>query len=108
MLEPQGFVEAVRQVARGGSVLDPEVVAHMLDRRIRRADRRSRARASSTCSPRWRRASPTRAIAAALGIGEHTLQRHIGSIFAKLELPVSGDEHRRVLAVLSYLRAQED
>ena len=46
-------------------------------------------------------------IAAALEISEHTLQRHIGSVFAKLDLPVSSEEHRRVLAVLTYLHAQE-
>ncbi len=106
VLEPHGFVEAVRQVARGGSALDPEVVAHMLDRgsggpidRLTTREREALAQMAQGKS--------NAAIAVALGIGEHTLQRQIGSIFAKLELPVTGEEHRRVLAVLSYLHAQE-
>jgi DNA-binding NarL/FixJ family response regulator len=108
VMEPQGFVEAVRQVARGGSALDPEVVAHMLDRRRvggpidRLTDRERDALAFMA------QGMANAPIAAALEISEHTLQRHIGSVFAKLDLPVSSEEHRRVLAVLTYLRAQEN
>jgi DNA-binding NarL/FixJ family response regulator len=108
VMEPEGFVEAVRQVARGGSALDPEVVAQMLDRRrtgspIDRLGAREREALAEMAQGK-----SNAAIAAALGIGEHTLQRDIGAIFAKLELPVSGEDHRRVLAVLTYLRAQEE
>jgi DNA-binding NarL/FixJ family response regulator len=108
VMEPQGFVDAVRQVARGGSALDPEVVAHMLDRRrvggpIDRLTERER---DALALMAQGMANPP--IAAALEISEHTLQRHIGSVFAKLDLPVSSEDHRRVLAVLTYLRAQED
>ena len=108
VMEPLGFVEAVRQVARGGSVLDPEVVAHMLDRRRvggpidRLTDRERDALALMA------QGMANAPIAAALEISEHTLQRHIGSVFAKLDLPVSSEDHRRVLAVLTYLRAQEN
>jgi DNA-binding NarL/FixJ family response regulator len=108
VLEPQGFVDAVRQVARGGSALDPEVVAHMLDRRrvggpIDRLTERERDALALMAQ-----GMANAPIAAALEISEHTLQRHIGSVFAKLDLPVSSEDHRRVLAVLTYLRAQED
>jgi DNA-binding NarL/FixJ family response regulator len=48
-----------------------------------------------------------RAIAAQLHVSEHTLERHVSRIFAKLQLPRGVDGHRRVLAVLTYLRAQE-
>ena len=108
VMEPLGFIEAVRQVARGGSVLDPEVVAHMLDRRRvggpidRLTDRERDALALMA------QGMANAPIAAALEISEHTLQRHIGSVFAKLDLPVSSEDHRRVLAVLTYLRAQEN
>ena len=107
VMEAQGFVEAVRQVARGGSVLDPEVVAQMLDRRrsggpIDRLTERERDALAFMAQ-----GLANAPIAAALGISEHSLQRTIGSIFAKLDLPVSSEDHRRVLAVLSYLREQE-
>ena len=104
VLEPQGFVEAVRQVARGGSALDPEVVAHMLDRGAGGPVDRLSAREREVLAEMAQGRSNA-AIAAALAMGEHTLQRHIARIFAKLDLPVTGEEHRRVLAVLSYLRA---
>ena len=104
VLEPQGFVEAVRQVARGGSALDPEVVAHMLDRGSGGAIDRLSTHEREVLAE-MAQGKSNAAIAVAIGIGEHTLQRHIGSIFAKLELPATGEEHRRVLAVLSYLRA---
>ena len=89
VMEPRGFAEAVRQVARGGSALDPEVVAQMLERRRRgRPTRRAEPSASSTCSPAWPRDGPTLAIATDLGISEHALQRDIAGIFGKLDLPV--------------------
>ena len=47
------------------------------------------------------------AIATHLGISDHALQRHVAGIFSKLELPVGSDGHRRVLAVLTCIRAQE-
>ena len=108
VMEPRGFVDAVRQVARGGSALDPEVVAHMLDRRrvggpIDRLTARERDALALMAQ-----GMANAPIAAALEISEHTLQRHIGSVFAKLDLPVSSEEHRRVLAVLTYLHAQEN
>ena len=106
VLESQGFVEAVRQVARGGSALDPEVVSHMLERTGGPID--GLAAPEREVLAQMAQGKSNAAIGAGLGIGEHTLQRHIGSIFVKLELPVTGEEHRRVLAVLSYLRAHGD
>ena len=47
------------------------------------------------------------AIATELGISEHALQRDVAGIFSKLDLPVSAEGHRRVMAVLAYIRAQE-
>jgi DNA-binding NarL/FixJ family response regulator len=105
--EPEGFVDAVREVARGGSALDPEVVAQMLERRapggpIDRLSATERAALAGMAEGR-----SNAAIARDLGIGEAALQRHVTGIFAKLDLPRDAEGHRRVLAVLTYLRAQE-
>jgi DNA-binding NarL/FixJ family response regulator len=107
VMEPRGFAEAVRLVARGGSVLDPEVVARMLGGRRRGGplDALSARELAVLAGMAEGRANP--AIAAHLGISEHAVQRHIGRLLAKLDLPVEGEGHRRVLAVLAYLRAQE-
>ena len=107
VMEPRGFVEAVRQVARGGSALDPEVVAQMLERRRPDGplDALTARELDVLAAMAEGRANP--AIAAHLGISEHVVQRHIGRLLAKLDLPIDGEGHRRVLAVLTYLRAQE-
>ena len=105
--EPEGFVDAVREVARGGSALDPEVVAQMLERRAPGGpvDR-------LTATERWALAGMAEgrsnsAIARELGISEAALQRHALSIYGKLDIPRDAEGHRRVLAVLTHLRAQE-
>ena len=108
VMEPEGFVDAVREVARGGSALDPEVVAQMLERRapggpVDRLTESERAALAGMAEGR-----SNSAIARELDISETTLQRHITSIFDKLDLPRDAEGHRRVLAVLSYLRAQGD
>ena len=107
VMEPAGFVDAVRQVARGGSALDPEVVAQMLERRapggpVDRLTQNERAALAGMAAGR-----SNSAIARDLDIAEAALQRHITSIFGKLDLPRDAEGHRRVLAVLTYLRVQD-
>ena len=99
------FVTAVRKVAAGGTVLDPEVVAQLIARR-RRNDR------FDTLTPRERevlalmaQGRSNAAIAQALVITEGAVEKQITNIFAKLSLPATEADHRRVLAVLAYLRA---
>ena len=99
------FVTAVRKVAAGGTVLDPEVVAQLFARR-RRNDR------FDTLTPRERevlalmaQGRSNAAIAQALVITEGAVEKQITSIFVKLGLPTTDADHRRVLAVLAYLRA---
>lgn len=97
------FAEAVRRVAEGGSALDPEVVSQMLGRR----------RAEDPLvelTPREREVlalmaegRSNQAIADALVISERAVEKHVTSIFAKLELPPAAEDHRRVLAVLAFL-----
>ncbi len=104
VLEPEGFVEAVRQVARGGSALDPEVVAHMLDRGsggpIDRLTTREREALELMAEGR-----SNAAIAEQIVVTERAVEKHVTSIFGKLGLPASAEDHRRVLAVVTFLNA---
>jgi DNA-binding NarL/FixJ family response regulator len=99
------FLAAVRRVADGGAAIDPEVVAQLLGRR-RRPD------PLASLSPReldvltlMAEGRSNAAIAERLVVTEGAVEKHISSIFAKLGLPAAGSDHRRVLAVLTYLRA---
>ncbi|MGE0067048.1 MAG: response regulator [Solirubrobacterales bacterium] len=99
----EALTDAVRRVGGGGSVLDPEVVSQMLGRR-RRDD------PLEELTPREREVlglmaegRSNAAIAEALVVSERAVEKHVTGIFSKLELPASGDGHRRVLAVLRFL-----
>jgi DNA-binding NarL/FixJ family response regulator len=101
--EVDRFLDAVRRVAAGGSVLDPEVVTHMLGRRREEGP-------LADLSPRERevlelmaQGLSNKAICEHLVVTERAVEHHVTSIFAKLGLPASGREHRRVLAVLAFL-----
>jgi DNA-binding NarL/FixJ family response regulator len=103
--EVQSFVEAVRRVGQGGSVLDPEVVSRMLGRR--RADD-----PLGALTPREREVLQlmaeglsNRAMAERLVVTERAVERHVTNIFAKLRLNATGHGHRRVQAVLAYLKS---
>jgi DNA-binding NarL/FixJ family response regulator len=99
------FVDSVRRVAEGGSALDPEVVAKLLGRR-RRDD------PLHDITPREREVlelmaegRSNAAIAGQMVVTERAVEKHVTNIFAKLDLTTRPDSHRRVLAVLAYLRA---
>jgi DNA-binding NarL/FixJ family response regulator len=99
------FVAAVRNVAGGGTVLDPEVVAQILARR--------RTAALDELTPREREVlqlmaegRSNHAIAEALVVTPGAVEKHISSIFGKLSLHPGEEHNRRVLAVLAYLRAE--
>lgn len=98
------FLEAVRAVGAGGTRLDPQVVAQLLNRRRQGGP-------LSALSPREREVlalmaegRTNAAIRAELGIGTRAVEKHVTAIFAKLRLPDSEADHRRVLAVMTYLR----
>jgi DNA-binding NarL/FixJ family response regulator len=98
------FVETVRRVAGGATVLDPKVVAAMVTRLsghepLARLTPREREVLSLMAQGR-----SNAGIGAALVITENAVSKHINSIFAKLDLPTAPDDNRRVLAVLRYLR----
>jgi DNA-binding NarL/FixJ family response regulator len=107
VMEPYGFAEAVRQVARGGSALDPEVIAQMLDRRRRGGPLDELSERELNVLAGMAEGRSNVAIADDLRITEHALQRDVAAIFSKLDLAPGAEGHRRVLAVLTYLRAQE-
>jgi DNA-binding NarL/FixJ family response regulator len=104
VMEPRGFADAVREVARGGSALDPEVVTQMLDGRRPGSAIDTLTGRERDVLARMAEGLSNKAIASDLGISEHTLERDLSSVFGKLALPVDGEGHRRVLAVLTYLR----
>ncbi len=99
------FVDAVRQVAAGGTAMDPEVISQLLSRRA--ADE-----PMQTLTPREREVlglmaegRSNAAIATRMFITEKAVSKHTNSIFSRLGLPPSEDDNRRVLAVLAYLNS---
>jgi len=99
------FLDALVRVARGATVLDPQVVAQLLA-----GQRRGDALAALTTRERellalMAEGHSNTAIAQRLVISASAVEKHIGNIFAKLGLPPDDAQHRRVLAVLAYLRA---
>jgi DNA-binding NarL/FixJ family response regulator len=99
----QQFVDAVRQVAAGGTAMDPDVIAQLITRRT--ADE-----PLAALTPREREVlglmaegRSNAAIAARMFITEKAVSKHTNNIFSRLGLPPSDDDNRRVLAVLAYL-----
>ena len=96
------FVDAVHRVAAGAMVIDPEVVGRLLGRRrdpLRRLTPREREVLALMAEGR-----SNAAIARTLVVSEAAVAKHISSILAKLDLPPTEDDHRRVMAVLAFLR----
>ncbi len=98
------LTEAVQRVAAGGSVLDPEVVAQMLGRSRTEGPLDSLTEREREVLGHMAEGRTNRAIAESLFVSERAVERHVTSIFAKLDLPTGEQDHRRVLAVLAYLR----
>jgi len=104
VMDLEGFVDAVRRVGEGGSALDPEVVSRLIGRR--------RDAPLDALTPREREVlelmaegRSNRGIAGQLVVTERAVEKHVTSIFGKLRLPAAEADHRRVLAVLAYLRS---
>ena len=108
VMDVDDFVEAVRRVGSGGTALDPEVVAQLLGRR-RPGD------PLESLSPRelevltlMAEGRSNAAIATKLVLTVGAVEKHVANILTKLRLPPSSEDHRRVLAVLAYLRSARD
>jgi DNA-binding NarL/FixJ family response regulator len=101
------FVDAVRRVAAGGSVLDPKVVEVLLSQQERRGSGGPMGRLTARereVIALMAEGRSNAAIAGAMFITGKAVDKHINSIFMKLDLPLDADDNRRVLAVLRYLQ----
>jgi len=96
--------DAVRRVGEGGSVLDPEIVALMLGRRREAGPLDALTDREREVLSLMAEGRTNRAIASELFVSERAVERHVTSIFVKLDLPTTDHDHRRVLAVVAYLR----
>jgi DNA-binding NarL/FixJ family response regulator len=99
------FLAAVRRVGDGGAAIDPEVVAQLLGRRRRAGLLDALSGRELEVLALMAEGRSNAAVAERLAITEGAVEKHISSIFAKLGLPAAASDHRRVLAVLTYLRA---
>jgi DNA-binding NarL/FixJ family response regulator len=98
------FVDAVQRVAGGGSALDPEVVGRMLGRRRAPGPLEDLSPRERDVLAAMAEGKSNRGIAEALFVSDAAVEKHVNRIFHKLGLSATPSEHRRVLAVLTYLR----
>jgi DNA-binding NarL/FixJ family response regulator len=98
-------VDAVRRVATGGSVIDPEVVAQLVGRRRTRDPVQELSERERQVLALMAEGRSNQAIGERLFLSPKTVEAHVHSIFTRLGLHATPDDHRRVLAVLAFLRA---
>jgi DNA-binding NarL/FixJ family response regulator len=103
--EIERFTDAVRRVGEGGSALDPDVVSQLLGRRRREEPLEELTPREREVLSLMAEGRSNHAISEQLVVTERAVEKHVTSIFSKLDLATSPDDHRRVLAVLAYLRA---
>ena len=104
MSDVKDFTAAAKRVASGGTALDPEVVSRLVGRRKGTGpldDLTPREREVLELMAQGR---SNRGIAEQLVVTERAVEKHITNVFGKLDLPTAAEDHRRVLAVLTYLR----
>jgi DNA-binding NarL/FixJ family response regulator len=102
------FMATLRHVVAGGSALDPKVVAELLggmrgDRSLHGLSEREREILALIAEGRTNKGVGDR-----LGLSQSAVRKHVSSIFTKLDLPAGDDDHRRILAVLAYLRPRAE
>jgi DNA-binding NarL/FixJ family response regulator len=99
------FIDAVRRVGAGGTALDPEVVSHLLARSRRRTPLERLTPRETEVLQLMAEGRSNGAIASEMVVSDGAVEKHVSSIFSKLDLPPADTDHRRVLAVLRYLDA---
>ena len=105
VVDAAAIVDALRRVVDGETVVDPTIVARLLGRRRRNDPLGQLTAREREVLGLVAEGLSNRAIADRLGVADRTVENHMSSIFAKLDMPESPDQHRRVLAVLTFLRA---
>ncbi|BFU42741.1 response regulator [Krasilnikovia sp. MM14-A1004] len=98
------FMDALRRVAGGGTVLDPEIVGQLLVRRRRDDPLRHLTPREREVLGLMAEGRSNTAIARKIVVTEGAVEKHVRNIFTKLDLPPDEEQHRRVLAVLTYLQ----
>ena len=98
-------VDALRRIVDGETVIDPTIVSRLVGRRRRQDPLAGLSEREREVLGLIAEGMSNRAIAARLYVTERTIEAHVTQIFQKLHLPESPDQHRRVLAVLAFLRA---
>jgi DNA-binding NarL/FixJ family response regulator len=106
VLEVEDFVDAVRRVGRGGSALDPEVVTHLVTGREARDPVDGLTAREKDVLALIAEGRSNQAICEKLFLSPKTVETHVNHIFQKLDLAPTPEGHRRVLAVLAYLRSR--
>jgi DNA-binding NarL/FixJ family response regulator len=102
-MDVDDFVETVRRVGAGGTALDPEVVAQLLARRRTGGPLDVLSARELEVLGLMAEGRSNAAIASRLVLTVGAVEKHVANILMKLRLPPSGEDHRRVLAVLAYL-----
>jgi len=100
-----GFADAIRRVGQGGSVVDPELVAALVDRRRAPGPLDELTDRERQCLALMAEGRSNAGICEQVFLSPRTVESHVRTIFRKLDLDETHDDHRRVLAVLAYLRA---
>jgi DNA-binding NarL/FixJ family response regulator len=107
LAEVSVFADAVRRVAQGGSVLDPEVVRRMVQRPRTKSPLDALTPKEQEVLSLMAEGFSNQGIADRLVVGAAAVERHVTNIFLKLQLTPTPEDHRRVLAVLVYLHEQD-
>jgi DNA-binding NarL/FixJ family response regulator len=105
IVDVSALLDAVHRIARGGSVIDPQVVRQLLRRHRQQDPLQELTEREREVLELMAQGRSNHAIADRLVITERAVEKHVTSIFSKLQLPPAEDDHRRVLAVLTFLRA---
>jgi DNA-binding NarL/FixJ family response regulator len=105
VLDVEEFYDSLRRVARGGTVVDPQVVGQLIGRRREHDPLGELTKREREVLELMAEGLSNQGICRKLVLSPKTVETHVHSIFGKLGLPQEADEHRRVLAVLAFLRA---